>query len=108
MRVVVSMAGGPPARDPVDELAAVVEKNAAPLRARDGQRVRRRLHLGVGQPNMTNAARKPVRRCAAHLLPPMIHDAASAAVGSGLPKPRAATYVASFPPAATWTDHGHP
>src|SRR5580704_18918085 len=88
MRMVVSMAGGPPARDSVDELAAVAEKNAAPLRARDGQRVRRRLHLRVGQPNMTNAARKPVRRCAAHLLPPITHGVGSAAVASGATQTR--------------------
>src|SRR6202047_978256 len=108
MRVIIAVESGPPACDSVDGSAAVAEKNAASLRVRDGQRVRRRLHLRVGQPNMANAARKPLRRCAAHLLPPMIHDAASAAVGSGLPKPRAPTVVRSFPPAATWTDHGHP
>src|ERR1700737_2543421 len=88
MRMIVSMARDPPARDPVDELAAVAEKNTAPLRARDGQRVRRRLHLRVGQPNMTNAARKPVRRCAAHLSSPITHGVESAAVASGATQTR--------------------
>src|ERR1700730_19227943 len=105
MRVVVSMAGGPPARDPVDELAAVAEKNTAPLRARDGQRVRRRLHLRVGQPNMTNAARKPVRRCAAHLSPPIPRGAGPPLWRPGLPTLRAAAYAACGSPAATWTAH---
>src|ERR1700730_4898855 len=81
MRVVVSMAGSPAARDSVDELAAVAEKNPASLRARDGKRLRRRLHLRVGQPNMANAPRKPVRQCAAHLSPPILHAAPPAAAG---------------------------
>ncbi len=53
--VVVAVTGGPPRRDPVDELASISEHDATAIRVSHRQRRSRRLHLRVWQPDM----RKP-------------------------------------------------
>ena len=62
VRVVVAVAGGPPRRDAVDQLAPVLQHQAAAFGARHGQRRRRGLHLAVGAPDVRRALFEPVRR----------------------------------------------
>ena len=65
--VVIAVTGGPPARDPIDELAAVGEGDARTIRADDRKRRRFGFHLGVRQPDMRQASGEPIRRVAAHI-----------------------------------------
>ncbi len=60
MRMVVAMGGGPPAGDAVDQLAPVGQHDARAIGARRGQRRAHRLHLGIGQPDMREAAVVPI------------------------------------------------
>ena len=53
VRMVVAVAGGPPRRDAVDELAAVGEIQPHAVGALDDERRRRRFHLPIRQPEMT-------------------------------------------------------
>ena len=62
--MVVAVAGGPPGRDAVDQLAPVGQHDAAALGARDRQRRPRGLHLRIGQPDMGEPRRVPVGRAA--------------------------------------------
>ena len=53
VRMVVAVAGGPPRRDAIDELAAVGEIKPYSVRALDDERRRRGFHLPIRQPQMT-------------------------------------------------------
>ena len=61
VRMVVAVAGRPPGRDAVDQLAAVGEHDAAAVGAHHRQRRRRRLHLRVGQPDVIEPGLVPGR-----------------------------------------------
>ena len=60
VRMIVAVAGGPPRRDAVDQLAPVGEHDAAALRARDRERRPRGLHLRIGQPDVAEPGLVPV------------------------------------------------
>ena len=62
VRLVIAVAGGPPAGDAVDQFAAVGQHDARALRAHHRQRRRCGLHLGIGQPDVLEAGRIPVGR----------------------------------------------
>ena len=68
MRMVVAVAGGPPAGDAVDQLAPVGELDPRALRARHRQRRRNGLHLGIRQPDVVDAIRVPGGRFAVFAL----------------------------------------
>ena len=59
--VVVAVAGGPPRGNPVDQLAPIAEHDAGAMRARHGQRRSRRLHLRIGQPDVSEPGLIPRR-----------------------------------------------
>jgi len=50
--MVITVTGGPPRRDSVDQLAPITEHDAGAMRARHGQRRSHRLHLRIGQPDV--------------------------------------------------------
>ena len=59
-RVVVAVHRRPPARDAVDELAAVFEQNARAPRRAHGNRRGHGFHLGVGEPDVLDTQVEPV------------------------------------------------
>ena len=61
MRMVVPVAGAPPGRDAIDQLAAVGQDDPAALGPDHGQRRRRHLHLAIRQPDVGKTQFKPVR-----------------------------------------------
>ncbi len=73
MWMVVAVAGRPPRRHAVDQLAPVRDHDAAALGARDRERRRGRLHLCIRQPDMRPARRIPVCRRRARRWSVVIH-----------------------------------
>ncbi len=63
--VVVAVAGGPPRGHPVDQLAAVLQHDAAAIGPCDRQRIGLGLHLGVGKPKVLQP-RRPALGLASH------------------------------------------
>jgi hypothetical protein len=61
MRLVVTVAGGPPRRQSVDQPTPVFQHQVDILGSHDWQWHRRGLHLRVGHPHMTHARALPVR-----------------------------------------------
>src|SRR5581483_7703122 len=59
--MIVAVTGGPPGRHAVDQLASVGEHDAAAPRAHDRQRRPCGFHLRVGQPDVAQPRRVPVR-----------------------------------------------
>ncbi len=66
VRMVVAVAGGPPRRCPIHQLAPVGQDDARPMREGDRQRRLCRLHLGVGQPDVRQALGVPGWRGLGH------------------------------------------
>ncbi len=62
MRMVIAVAGGPPGRDAVDQLAAVGQRDAAAVGAHHRQRRSHGLHLRIRQPDMVKPGAVPWRR----------------------------------------------
>ena len=61
MRMPVTMAGGPPRRDAVDQLPPVRQHDPGTVPARERERVPRGLHLRIGQPEVAEPRDVPIR-----------------------------------------------
>ncbi len=61
MRIVIAVDRGPPGGDAVDENTPVGERETHAFARHHRERRRRRLHLGIGKPDVGEALRVPAR-----------------------------------------------